>query len=331
MTIAPEARPASTTSYGGTDLHLGAGMKFTIGIFVFLPIVAVVAAIPVAWGGFLSWLDVILAVAFYAITAFGITLGFHRYFTHGSFKTNRTMKIVLALAGSMALEGSISQWVADHRKHHKFSDEVGDPHSPWRFGTSKRAVAKGLYWSHMGWLFSEEQSPIETYAPDIAADKDLQRITKAFPFVVAASLLLPGVIALAITQSWTAALTAIFWAGFFRVALVHHVTWSINSICHVFGTRPFNSRDLSTNVWWLAIPSLGESWHSLHHAEPTAARHGVFKGQVDITAVTLKGMEKLGWAHDVRWPKVERLVKKLEDPTLAPRLRGYRPELAATK
>ncbi len=143
----------------------GKGMRVTIGVFVVVPLLAVLLAIPVAWGGWLSWVDVILAFVFYAITAIGITIGYHRYFTHGSFKAGRGTKIVLGIMGSMALQGSVAQWVADHRKHHKFSDEVGDPHSPWRYGTSKRAVAKGLYYAHVGWLFDESQSPDQPSTP----------------------------------------------------------------------------------------------------------------------------------------------------------------------
>jgi stearoyl-CoA desaturase (delta-9 desaturase) len=233
------------------------------------------------------------------------------------------LKIVLAVLGSMALEGSLAQWVADHRKHHKYSDEIGDPHSPWRFGTSRRAVFKGLLFAHMGWLFSEEQATVEQYAPDIKADEDLQRITRNFGWVVAASLLLPALLGGLITMSWVGALTAFFWAGLIRIALVHHVTWSINSICHVFGKRPFASRDLSGNVAWLAIPSFGESWHNLHHADPTCARHGVLKGQIDMSARLIRTLEVLGLASDVRWPKPQRLAGKLVDPAGANRIRGY--------
>lgn len=301
------------------------GMRATIAVFVFVPLLAVIAAIPVAWGGFLSWTDVIIAFAFYAITAMGITVGFHRYFTHGSFKSNRGLKIMLAIAGSMALEGNIAQWVADHRKHHKFSDEVGDPHSPWKYGKTKRAVAKGMIWAHVGWLFDDNQSNIKQYAPDIVADRDLDRIARAFPWVVAASLFLPAIVGGLVTWSWMGALTAFFWAGLFRIALVHHVTWSINSVCHVFGKRPFATRDLSTNNAWLALPSLGESWHNLHHADPTCARHGVLKGQVDVSAGIIRSLEAMKLATDVRWPKPERLVKKLNDPSMAHRIRGYVP------
>jgi stearoyl-CoA desaturase (delta-9 desaturase) len=326
MTLTPEVQSPSTSE----PIQLNsAGMRVTIGVFVVVPLLAVLMAIPVAWGGWLSWVDVILAFVFYAITAIGITIGYHRYFTHGSFKAGRGLKIVLAVMGSMALQGSVAQWVADHRKHHKFSDEVGDPHSPWRYGTSKRAVAKGLYYAHVGWLFDESQSPISKYAPDIANDKDLRAISRWFPAIVVATLLLPAILGGLITWSWAGALTAFFWATLVRVALVHHVTWSVNSVCHVFGTRPFESRDLSSNVWWLAIPALGENWHSLHHAEPTAARHGVLKGQLDISALLIRSLERMHLVRDVRWPKPERVVAKLKDPAMASRVRGYRAPTAA--
>ncbi len=304
-------------------VYLGLTMRIIIGAFVVIPLIAVAFALPIAWGGWLSWLDITLAIGLWLLTAGGITVGYHRYFTHGSFKANRTVKIILAVFGSLAIEGSLDQWVADHRKHHKFSEEIGDPHSPWRFGTSKKAIGKGLLYAHVGWLFDDDNTGIDKYAPDIAADKDLNWISKHFSVFVIASLLLPAVLGGLITWSWMGAVTAFFWAGLVRVAFVHHVTWSINSICHVFGNRPFTSRDLSSNVAWLAIPSLGESWHNLHHVDPTAARHGVMKGQIDVSASFIRGMEKTGLATEVRWPKPERLVKKLKDPNDRFRLRGY--------
>ena len=300
-------------------------MRVTIGAFVAVPLLAVLAAVPVAWGGWLSWTDIVIAVVFWAVTGIGITVGYHRFFTHGSFKAGRGVKIALAIAGSLALEGSIDQWVADHRKHHKFSDEVGDPHSPWRFGTSRRAVAKGLWFAHVGWLIARERTNIDRYAPDVRDDKDLQRIARWFPAIVVATLLLPAVVGGLVTWSWAGALTAFFWAGLIRIAFVHHVTWSINSICHVFGTRPFASRDLSSNVWWLAVPSFGESWHNLHHVDPTSARHGVLRGQLDISAGLIRTLERLRLVRDVRWPRPERIVARLKDPAMARRVRGYRP------
>jgi len=334
MALSPEVLPGSKadqpvqsndepTQLNNEPIQLNSmGMRITIGVFVVVPLIAVLLAIPIAWGGWLSWVDIALVFVMWTMTAAGITVGYHRYFTHGSFKANRAVKLALAIMGSMALEGSLDQWVADHRKHHKFSDEVGDPHSPWRFGTSRKAVAKGLYYAHVGWLFDEENTPIEKYAPDIAADPDLRAVSRWFPAVVVGTFLLPALLGGLITWSWMGALTALFWAGLVRVALVHHVTWSINSICHVFGTRPFKSRDLSSNVAWLAIPSFGESWHNLHHVDPTSARHGVLKGQVDLSAEIIRALEKTGLAHDVRWPKPERIASRLKDPAMRRRVPG---------
>jgi len=298
-------------------------MRLTIGVFVVVPFLAVLAAIPVAWGGWLGWSDVLLFLLFWLITGLGVTVGYHRFFTHGSFKAPRGIKIMLAIMGGLALEGSITQWVADHRKHHKYSDEANDPHSPWKYGTSKRALTKGFWHAHTGWLFDNKQTSITQYAPDIATDPDLAVINRLFPAIVVASLLLPALLGGLITWSLVGALTAFFWAGLFRVAFIHHVTWSVNSVCHIAGNRPFKSRDLSSNVWWLAIPTLGESWHSLHHAEPTSARHGVLTRQVDVSAVFIRTLERFRLAHDVRWPKPERIERKLVDPAMAPRIRGY--------
>jgi len=319
-TIAPVPQQAPVETDARDVSH---GLRIAIGLFIVVPLIAVAAAIPVAWGGWLGWVDIALLVLLWTITALGITVGYHRYFTHGSFKAPRAVKIALALTGSLAIQGSINQWVADHRKHHKYSDEFGDPHSPWRFGTSRRAVAKGLLWAHMGWLFAEDQTTVENYAPDIASDPDLQRINRNYGWAVLASLLLPALLGGLITWSWIGALTAFFWAGLVRIAFVHHVTWSINSVCHVFGTRPFKTRDNSSNVAWLAIPAFGESWHNLHHADPTCARHGVLKGQMDLSAELIRGLERMNLAYDVRWPKPDRIASKLVDPAMRTRVRGY--------
>lgn len=281
--------------------------QLALALFIGIPFAALIAAVPVMWGWGLSWLDVVLAVVMYAITGHGITIGFHRYFTHGAFKAGRKVRIGLAIAGNMAVQGPLVRWVADHRKHHKFSDQEGDPHSPWRYGTGVRALTKGMWWAHMGWLFDVEQTPQDKYAPDLLKDPDMVRVSRQFPAWVAVSLMLPALAGGLITWSWQGALTAFFWAGLVRVGLLHHVTWSINSICHAVGNQPFRSRDKSGNVWWLAVPSMGESWHNLHHADQTAARHGVLRGQLDSSARIIRWMEKLGWVSDVRWPDRARI------------------------
>jgi stearoyl-CoA desaturase (delta-9 desaturase) len=294
-----------------SDLRQSMSERVLLAVFIALPFLAMVAAVPVAAiYGWISWLDVGLAVVMYAISGHGITVGFHRYFTHGSFRANRPLRVALAVAGSLAIEGDVTTWVADHRKHHKFSDKDGDPHSPWRFGTSTRALAKGLAYAHIGWLFDVEQTDKRQYVPDLLRDEDISRVSRAFPGLVAVSLLFPPLVGGLVSWSWTGAATAFFWASLVRVGLLHHVTWSINSICHAIGERPFASRDRAGNVWWLAALSMGESWHNLHHADPTCARHGVLRGQIDSSARVIRVFEKLGWATSVRWPRPERLTAK---------------------
>jgi stearoyl-CoA desaturase (delta-9 desaturase) len=283
-------------------------------VFVFTPLAALLAAIPLAVTvGFLGWVDVVIGVVYYAVTCLGITVGYHRYFTHGSFKANRGLKIALALAGSLAMQGPVIKWVADHRRHHAFSDKEGDPHSPWLFGTGPKALAKGFWHSHTGWLFDRDLTNEERFTPDLLRDTDLRRVDALFGLWSALTLLVPALLGGLLTWSWWGALTALFWAGLVRVALLHHVTWSINSICHIWGARPFAARDRSANVWWLALFSAGESWHNLHHADPTCARHGVQKGQVDLSAVAIRGFERLGWATAVRWPTTKRMERLAAD------------------
>jgi stearoyl-CoA desaturase (delta-9 desaturase) len=294
----PELKP-----YGSPGIH-----QFAVAIFTGVPMLALVAAVPVAWiWGFLDWQTVVVGVAFYLISGLGIAMGFHRYFTHGSYKASRAFKIALGVAGTLAIEGPILNWVSDHRKHHKYSDKQGDPHSPWRFGTDLKALAKGLMWAHMGWMFGGEMTSHQKFSPDWLADKDIKRLDRLFPALIAVSLLAPALIVGLWTMSWQGALIALFWAGLVRVSFLHHVTWSINSICHTFGKREFEARDKSKNVAWLAVLSFGESWHNLHHADPTCARHGVFKGQIDIAARGIWAAEKLGWVSSVRWPDESRL------------------------
>jgi stearoyl-CoA desaturase (Delta-9 desaturase) len=312
--------PITTITYEGDDTRPLQQVPTTelkarweqvaLAVFVTVPLLAVLAAGFVLWGHGLSWTDVALSVAFYAVSGHGITIGFHRYLTHGSFKATRPLRIALAVAGSLAIEGPATRWVADHRRHHAYSDDEGDPHSPWRYGNTFRGLTKGLWHAHVGWLFDVEQTDQKRFAPDLLADKDIARVSKAFPALVAVSLLLPAVLGGLISWSFTGALTAFFWASLVRVAVLHHVTWSINSICHTWGERPFVTKDRSVNVWWLAVLSMGESWHNLHHADPTCARHGVDKGQLDSSARLIRWFEKAGWARDVRWPKPERLAAR---------------------
>jgi stearoyl-CoA desaturase (Delta-9 desaturase) len=282
-----------------------------IGVYAFIivPLLALVAVVPVAWGWGLGIVDLTLLVIFYTLTCLGVTVGYHRYLTHGSFKAHRPMRIALAIAGGFAVQGPVLHWVADHRRHHAFSDKEGDPHSPWLFGTSPAALVRGFWHAHMGWLLDRTLTNQERFAPDLLADRDIRVVHRLFGVWTLLTLAAPAVIGGLVTWSWWGAVTGFFWAGLVRVALLHHVTWSVNSICHLIGERPFASRDRSANFWPMAILSMGESWHNLHHADPTCARHGVKPGQVDVSARLIWIFERLGWVYDVRWPTPARLAR----------------------
>ncbi|GAB3492425.1 acyl-CoA desaturase [Amycolatopsis cihanbeyliensis] len=291
-----------------------AAQMIVLKTFLLVPFVALLAAIPLAWGWGIHWVDVVLAIAFYTIATLGVTVGYHRYFTHGAFKASRPLRIALAIAGSMAVQGSVIFWVASHRRHHAFADREGDPHSPWLFGSSPVALARGFWHAHMGWMFRREVTNYDRFAPDLVADSDLRMVNRYFALWIVLSLGLPAALGGLLTWSLWGAVTAFFWAGLVRIAFLHHVTWSVNSICHMVGSRPFASRDKAANFWPLAILSMGESWHNSHHADPTCARHGVLRGQIDISARLIWLFEKFGWARNVRWPKPERFAAKRVTP-----------------
>ncbi|HVV23542.1 MAG TPA: acyl-CoA desaturase [Pseudonocardiaceae bacterium] len=276
-------------------------------VFILTPFLALVAAVTLAWGWGLTWLNIGLATGFYVLTGTAVTIGLHRLFTHGSFKAARPLRIALAVAGIMAMQGEVTEWVADHRRHHAFSDRNGDPHSPWRYGPGVVALGKGFWHAHLGWIFDRGKTNATRFAPDLLADGDIRTVDRWVPMWMALSLGLPAAIGGLATWSWWGALTAFFWASLVRISLLHHVTWSINSVCHMIGDRPFRSRDKAANFWPLAILSFGESWHNSHHADPTCARHGVRRGQIDISARMIWMFEKFGWVWDVRWPTQQRL------------------------
>ena len=266
------------------------------------PVVALLVAIPLLWGHAISWLDVVLALVFFVVTGHGLSVGFHRLFTHSSFTANRPLKIVLAAAGSLGMEGSIIGWVANHRRHHMFSDRPGDPHSPHRFGPGLVAQARGLAHAHVGWLFAADSTSAQRYAPDLLADPDLVIVSRLFPVFALLSLGAPFALGWVLGGTLAAAVTALLWAGLVRMMVLHHVTWSVNSVCHVFGRRPNQTNDRSTNFAPLALLSFGEAWHNFHHAHPASARHGAFPGQLDSSAEIIRLFERAGWATKVRWP-----------------------------
>ena len=282
---------------------------------VILPFAAFAAAIPLLWNSLIGWSDVAIFVAIYFATAFGVTIGFHRLFTHRAFETYRPLKYMFAVLGSMSVQGPVIGWVADHRKHHAFTDEEGDPHSPHvAHGGGLIGNLKGLYHAHVGWLFHKHgMSDAERFAPELLEDKGMRFINRHFIPIVALSLAIPFALGYALTGELAGALTALFWAGFVRIFFVHHITWSINSICHFFGRRPFDLEDQSTNVAWLAIPSLGEAWHHNHHAFPRSASHGLRWWEIDPSGLVIKAMDKVGLAWNVVLITPERQQEKMAE------------------
>ena len=254
-----------------------------------------------AWGGALYWHDLLVLAITYTLTGLGITVGYHRLFTHRSFKTTRTVRALLAVLGSMAVEGPVIEWVSTHRKHHRFADHAGDPHSP-HVDTAPgwRGALHGLAHAHVGWMFRGNDTPNpRRYAKDVLADPDLQFISRTFPLWVAVGLVLPFGLGVALTGSVAGGLTGLLWGGAVRVLILHHATFSINSLCHFFGRRPFATGDESRNLAWLAPIAFGEAWHNNHHAFPTSARHGLGRGQIDPGAWLISALERCHLAWDV--------------------------------
>ena len=272
------------------------------------PVVGLGLFLLFGWGRGVGLLDLTLAAVLYSFTGFGISIGFHRLFTHHSFKANRTLKILCAVAGSMALEGSIIGWVAIHRRHHMFGDQPGDPHSPYRYGSDVIGTIRGFLWAQVGWLFATDPTDTKRFAPDLHRDRDLVVIDRLFPVLAIASLAIPFVVGWAVFGTLAGAFAALLWAGLVRMAVLHHVTWSINSVCHLWGRRPFTTSDRSTNVAPLALLSFGESWHNFHHAAPSSARHGVLRHQLDPSARLISLFERAGWVSKVRWPSAAQIA-----------------------
>ena len=299
---AVRAMTASDPSGAGPSIQVSPYQKAVTVAIVGGPAVALALVVWWRWGAVLNLTDVSMAFAFYLMTGFGITVGFHRLFTHRGFTPRRGLKIALAIAGSLAVEGSVTSWVATHRRHHMFSDHSGDPHSPHRYGDHGTALLRGLAFSHVGWLFTSDASDVGRDAPDMQRDRDLQRIGNLFPLLALASLSIPFGIGYALSGSWVGAIMALVWAGLVRMAVLHHVTWSAGLLCHTFGRRSELTSDKSTNLWPLAVLSLGDNWHNVHHAHPSWARHGAHRGMVDPSAWLIKLFERRGRAARVHWP-----------------------------
>ena len=282
--------------------------RIITGIVTVVPFAALGLVCWQLWESALHWHDLVVFLIVYMVTGLGITVGFHRLLTHRAFKTKPWVRGVLAACGSAAIEGPVTAWVADHRKHHAFSDQQGDPHSPHvDHGVGWRGALRGLVHAHVGWLFIHTQrGSKERYAPDLLKDPVIRFVDRTFVLWVAVGLLVPFALGWAIGGTLAAGLTGLLWGGAVRILVLHHMTYSINSLCHFFGRRRFATDDHSRNVFWLAPLTFGESWHNNHHAFPTSARHGLRPWELDISALLIRGLEVTGLAWDVQRVSRER-------------------------
>jgi stearoyl-CoA desaturase (delta-9 desaturase) len=305
--------PFSDIEYSGRKGAQRVVQLSVTGLIVLGPFAGLAYAVWTQWGRGLGAVNLSLAAFLYLLTGFGVTAGFHRCFTHRSYRARPVLRAGLAIAGSMSFQGQVIGWVAIHRRHHAFTDRPGDPHSPYRYGTSALAQLHGAAHAHLGWLFGDEYSDPARYAPDLLADTAMRRISKAFPILCVVSLAVPAFAGWALSGgSLAAAWSALLWAGLVRILLLQHVTWSVNSLCHLLGERPYATRrhDRATNLWPMAVLSLGESWHNTHHSDPACARHGVDRGQIDPTAALIRVFELFRWVDDVHWPVAARLAAR---------------------
>jgi stearoyl-CoA desaturase (Delta-9 desaturase) len=286
--------------------------RIVTGVVTFVPMLALAVAAWRAWEGLLRPSDLVVFAILYVLTGLGVTVGFHRLFTHRSFKARPAVRAILAVLGSAAIEGPVISWVADHRKHHAFSDQPGDPHSPHvDHGVGWMGALRGLLHAHVGWLFRHDQRGARArYAPDLLADPVIRFVDRTFVIWAVGGIAVAFPLGVAIGGDVAAGLTALLWGGAVRLLVLHHVTYSINSICHVFGRRRFVTADESRNVFWLALPSFGEAWHNNHHAFPTSARHGLGRWQLDPSAMVIRGLEACGLAWDVVRISPERRLRK---------------------
>ena len=287
--------------------------RIITGIVTFIPFAGLGFVAWQLWQSALHWHDLIVFGIAYALTGIGVTVGFHRLLTHRSFKTRTAVRAILAALGSAAVEGPVISWVADHRKHHAFSDRDGDPHSPHvDHGHGWRGALAGLFHAHLGWLFIHTHRGCkQRYAPDLIADPAIRFVDRTFLLWVAVGLAVPFGLGVAIGGTVTEGLWGLLWGGAVRMLVLHHITYSINSLCHFFGRQRFETGDESRNLLWLALPSLGEAWHNNHHAFPTSAAHGMRRWEIDPSALLIRLLEKLGLAWDVVRVSPQRQSRKL--------------------
>jgi stearoyl-CoA desaturase (Delta-9 desaturase) len=279
------------------------------------PFVGLLAAIVLLWrrspaGGGIGWGEVFVMIAMYSLAGFGVTIGFHRLLTHRAFETSRFMRLLLAVLGSSAAQGMAIKWCATHRRHHQQADREGDPHSPHLHGEGAMEFLRGLWHAHVGWCFGADEPDLGKSVGDLLRDRGMLLVDQLYFLWVGLGIVLPGVALGLWYHSWGGFVSGAIWGGLVRIFLMQHVTWSVNSVCHVWGRRPFKNSDHSTNNLPVAIVSLGEGWHNNHHAFPTSARHGLYWWQFDATYVVIVVMKWMGLIWNVRVPSESAMMAK---------------------
>jgi stearoyl-CoA desaturase (delta-9 desaturase) len=282
--------------------RISAGERIANLIAIIIPFGALLFAITSLWGRGFGWVDFGLLGIMYILTVLGITVGFHRLFTHRAFETTGTIAFLFGVFGSMAMQGRLFHWVGLHRRHHQHSDEINDPHSPHGAGKGLRGTVRGIWHSHLGWFFSPTPLNHEKYVKDLKGNYSLRVIDRLFFVWVLFGVLIPAGVGGAISQSWNGAFWGFIWGGLVRILLVHHVTWSINSICHLWGSQPYSSGDQSRNNALFGVLAFGEGWHNTHHAFPTSARHGLRWWQLDMSYWLIRSLEAVGLAWNIKLP-----------------------------
>ena len=299
----PVANPlAELPPVEGEAGRVSLGVRIANAAAVIVPLLGLAAAAGSLWGWGFRWVELGLLLGLYGLTVLGITVGFHRLFTHRSFETNRVVEFVLGVLGSMAVQGPLLKWVALHRRHHQHSDRPDDPHSPHTQGRGVRGVLRGVWHAHIGWFFEPDPPDLDHYVKDLRQRRLLRAVSALFPVWVVAGLLLPAALGGLLTGSWAGAGWGAVWGGLARIFLVHHVTWSVNSVCHLWGRRPYRSDDQSRNNFVFGVLALGEGWHNTHHAFPTSARHGLRWWQLDLSYWVIRTLALFRLAWNLKVP-----------------------------
>ena len=307
----PVADPdAELPVHGEAPERISLAVRLTVLFAIIAPLLGVVAVPFIVWGWGFRWTDLGLLLSLYILTALGITVGYHRLFVHRSFETFMPVKFIFAVLGSMAVQGSLMNWVAQHRRHHQHSDTAGDPHSPHGHGQGVLGVVRGVWPAHVGWLFDPDPPDLVRSVPDLRQSRALRMASLLFPVWIALGLLIPAALGGLMTTTWAGVWTGLIWGGVVRIFLVHHVTWSVNSACHLWGRRPYRSDDESRNNAVFGFLAMGEGWHNTHHAFPSSARHGLRWWQIDVSYWVIWTLARLGLAWNVKLPTIQAQLRR---------------------